>query len=378
VLGDLTYEYDKAGNRTKIGGTWARTGMPQSLTNTSYDTNNRQLSFGDKTLTYDDNGNLTTITDSSGTTIYQWNARNQLSGINGPNVNASFAYDGAGRREKKTINGSLTEFLYDGVNPVQETSGASVLANILTGLGIDEFLTRTDIVAGTTIHFLPDALGSPLALADSGGAISTDYIYEPFGRTATTGVWNTNPVQYSGRENDGNGLYYYRNRYYHPGLGRFISEDPLRFSVETSQIMEGPVGLCADRRDVSKLSENFYVYVANNPILYTDPLGLDKKPPDCKPPPGANYIGTTYWQKCTVKKMDAGCIAKALSAAAKCSNCLAAWASSSFYYFPPSCADCLRDGAGTAGCLIQCEEGYTVPVYSGEYTSGLCECRGKR
>jgi hypothetical protein len=42
-------------------------------------------------------------------------------------------YDGTGRREKKTINSNLTEFLYDNLNPVQETSGANVLANILPG-----------------------------------------------------------------------------------------------------------------------------------------------------------------------------------------------------------------------------------------------------
>src|SRR5436309_2130405 len=153
VLGDLTYEYDKAGNRTKIGGSWARTGMPEPLTTTGYDVNNRQLTFGDKNLTYDDNGNLTSITDSNGTTLYSWNARNQLTGISGPGANASFVYDGAGRRQKKTINGSLTEFLYDGLNPVQETSGATILANILTALGIDEFLTRTDMVVGTTSYF---------------------------------------------------------------------------------------------------------------------------------------------------------------------------------------------------------------------------------
>jgi hypothetical protein len=36
----------------------------------------------------------------------------------------------------------------DGVNPVQETSGATVLANILTGLEMDENPTRTDVAAG--------------------------------------------------------------------------------------------------------------------------------------------------------------------------------------------------------------------------------------
>ena len=81
MVGDLTYEYDKAGNRTKIGGSWARTGMPAPITTTSYDTNNRQLTFGDKTLAYDDNGNLQSITDSNGTTLYSWSARGPRSNL---------------------------------------------------------------------------------------------------------------------------------------------------------------------------------------------------------------------------------------------------------------------------------------------------------
>jgi len=35
-----------------------------------------------------------------------------------------------------------------------------------------------------------------------------------------------NPLQYTGREVDGTGLYYYRARYYDPVLKRFISDDP--------------------------------------------------------------------------------------------------------------------------------------------------------
>ena len=279
VIGDLTYEYDKAGNRTKISGSWARTGMPEPITTTSYDVNNRQLSFGDKTLAYDDNGNLQSITDSNGTTLYSWNARNQLVGISGPSVNASFVYDGAGRREAKVINGTTTEFLYDGLNPVQETSGATILANILPGFGIDEFLTRTDVAAGVTSTLLADALGSLVAVTDGAGVVRTEYNYEAFGRTTTTGIPNTSSYQYTGRENDEID-YYYRARYYHPMLQRFISEDlylhPMYGIATGLRNTATPLSLntlLATAKNSQSL--NLYSYSENNPVNLRDPLGLD-------------------------------------------------------------------------------------------------------
>jgi RHS repeat-associated protein len=39
-----------------------------------------------------------------------------------------------------------------------------------------------------------------------------------------------NAFLYTGWENDLTGLYYYRARYYHPTLQRFISEDPIEFA----------------------------------------------------------------------------------------------------------------------------------------------------
>ncbi|MBM2804300.1 MAG: Rhs family protein, partial [Deltaproteobacteria bacterium] len=253
VIGDLTYEYDKAGNRTKTGGN---------------DAGNRQLTFGDKTLAYDDNGNLQSITDSNGTTLYSWNARNQLVGISGPSLNASFVYDGQGRREKKTINGGLTEFLYDGINPVQESSGAAVLADILPGLGIDEFLTRTDLIAGTTSHLLRDALGSVLALADNAATVQTEYTYEPFGKSTMVGTSSSNPFQYTGREYDGAGLYYYRARYYDPSLQRFSKEDPILQAGDPAVPFLVPVLL------QNPPALHPYAYAWNSPIRMKDPLGF--------------------------------------------------------------------------------------------------------
>src|SRR5262249_32036902 len=83
------------------------------------------------------------------------------------------------------------------------------------------------------------------------GAVHTEYTYEPFGGTTVTGS-TTNPFQYTNRENDQTGLYYYRARYYDSRLGRFISEDPIGFAG----------------------SFNFYTYVQNNPIRFVDPRGL--------------------------------------------------------------------------------------------------------
>jgi RHS repeat-associated protein len=171
----------------------------------------------------------------------------------GRTVTAAFGYDGFGRRESKSIGASTTDFLYDGLNPVQEqSSGGSVTANLLTGLNIDEFFART--ASGTTSAFLADALGSTIGLVTAnGGPIATSYTYEPFGNTAGGGASNTNPYQFTGRENDGTGLYYYRARYYSPTFQRFVSQDPIDFAGGDA---------------------NLYAYGRSDPSDLLDPFGL--------------------------------------------------------------------------------------------------------
>ena len=53
------------------------------------------------------------------------------------------------------------------------------------------------------------------------------YAYSPYGESQSLGPDDGNPLQYTGRENDDTGLYYYRARYYDPVLKRFVSEDPI-------------------------------------------------------------------------------------------------------------------------------------------------------
>jgi RHS repeat-associated protein len=91
-----------------------------------------------------------------------------------------------------------------------------------------------------------------IGLADGTGTIKTSYNYSPFGKKQTTGASSDNPFTFTGREDDGTGLYYYRARYYSPDQKRFIAADPLGFGGGDS---------------------NFYAYVGNNPINFSDPTG---------------------------------------------------------------------------------------------------------
>jgi RHS repeat-associated protein len=246
-LGNLSYSYDADGRRTSSGGSLAAVTLPASVSGNTFNADNGMTGFNGTTLSYDANGNLT----GDGTNTYTWDARNHLNAISGGST-ASFVYDAFGRRASKTIGSSVTQFLYDGRNPVQELDGGnppSVTANLLTGLNIDEYFTR--IVGSTTSTLLADALGSTIGLVGSGGTIATSYTYQPFGAVTTGGAGNTNPFQFTGRENDATGLYFYRNRYYSPTYQRFIAQDPIEF--------RGGI--------------NLYAYALNNPISFRDPFG---------------------------------------------------------------------------------------------------------
>jgi RHS repeat-associated protein len=126
-----------------------------------------------------------------------------------------------------------------------------VTATYLRSLNIDEAfgVLRQD----GTYFYLFDGLSSTLALTNQAGASAVQYTYEPFGQTQSSNPAFQNPFQFTGRENDGTGLYYYRARFHSPSLHRFVSQDPM--------------GLAG--------GVNVYAYVLNNPILFTDPFGLE-------------------------------------------------------------------------------------------------------
>ncbi|HEY6252422.1 MAG TPA: RHS repeat-associated core domain-containing protein [Candidatus Angelobacter sp.] len=146
------------------------------------------------------------------------------------------------------VGTSNTGFFYNGGAITQELNGSTVTANIWNGGS--SYFQRTD--ANGSVVPLVDGLGSVLALADANGNIVTQYTYDPFGGTTTSGTASANPNQYIGQENDLTGLYYFHARYYSPALHRFISEDPLGFGG-------GDV--------------NLHAYGLNSPTNFRDPSG---------------------------------------------------------------------------------------------------------
>lgn len=149
----------------------------------------------------------------------------------------------------------------EGVNSVQELSGATVTANLLTG-GVDEVFQRTDSAGARS--FLVNALGSTRVIFRSDNqSVCFDSDYTPFGYEVQA-MSPTCPqnYKYAGYERDAEtGLDYAIMRYYNNKTGRFMTADMFSGSISHPQ------------------SDNRYSYGFNNPCTLSDPLGLD---PACK------------------------------------------------------------------------------------------------
>ncbi len=239
-----SYSYDAVGNRLSVLGSsgWA------------YDSSNELTSQPNVTYSYDSNGNTILKTDSTGTTSYAWDFENRLTSVTlpGSNGTVTFKYDPFGRRIYKSSSSGTSIFVYDGDNLIEETNASGVtVARYTQGLNIDEPLA--ELRSGTTSYYEADGLGSVTSMSNAAGALANTYAYDSFGNlTASTGTIS-NSFRYTARELDPEtGLYYYRARYYDPAIGRFISEDPIRFKGSGT---------------------NFYGYAENNPTDFVDPTG---------------------------------------------------------------------------------------------------------
>jgi RHS repeat-associated protein len=224
------------------------------------------------TLNYDDEGNVIakiSVTYDRAWT-YRYDHRNRLTHVDkrealDTTLVVEFEYDLFNRRIAKRVErpAALTEnynrvMFYNGEMIWSEetrTASDTVTTRYLTGQFIDQWIARQTSISGLEppasgpTWFLTDRMGAPYAIADAEGEVLESYEYSPFGGQTSLlspvcSMLNSSRIGFIGREYDAEiGLMYYRARYYDPGMGRFISEDPIGFGEEYVKVFpQNPSG----------------------------------------------------------------------------------------------------------------------------------------
>jgi RHS repeat-associated protein/uncharacterized repeat protein (TIGR01451 family) len=223
----ITYVYNAAGDRTEV---------INNDTVTSYASNvmNEIMQVGSASLHYDANGNLHTVTDSTGTTQYQFNDLNHLVSITAPDGTVtSFQYSPLGYLVGTNVGGTQTSYLVDPTglgNVVGSYNGSgSLIAHYIYGLGL---VSQTE-PSGTGYYDF-DASGNTVGITGASGSYINQYKYLPFGETTTVSETLPNSFTFLGQFGAmqiGNNLFYMRARDYTPATGQFLSNDPFGLGV---------------------------------------------------------------------------------------------------------------------------------------------------
>jgi RHS repeat-associated protein len=161
------------------------------------------------------------------------------------------------QRLTTTEGNATTHFLYDGLNAILERDALGKTQSTYTrglsyGGGIGGILSA--LRGSQRSHYHYDGLGSVTGLTDSASKATQIYTYDAFGNLLTQAGQVQNPYRFSSKEySPTSGLVYFGARYYDPRIGRFLTPDPLG-------MIDGP---------------NLYLYAGANPVLFSDPWGLD-------------------------------------------------------------------------------------------------------
>lgn len=208
-------------------------------------------------LEYDLNGNLTTRTNATGATTYQWDALDRLITIIHPDTSRSeFTYDGLSRRARiieKDETATVTSdkrHVWDDLQILEEraTDGTTVDkrfyyqgAELLTGSNAGNYTYRRD-------H-----LGSIREVVNSAGALAARYDYSAWGSPDLILGDLDLDFCYTGHYyHQASGLHLALFRAYDAGIAKWLSRDPI-----------GENG-----------GVNLYAYVKGNPSRLVDSLGL--------------------------------------------------------------------------------------------------------
>jgi RHS repeat-associated protein len=282
-----TFTLDAVGNRT---------GHSRVLGEWNYDANNR---LNDKGLLldavsydYDEAGNLIRKTEIGQVRQYGYDIQNRLIEVKDGNGNliARYGYDPFDRRiwkeQYRDRSGNVlaqarrSYYLYADEGLIAESRQDITLdANDSVSAGAEpaiatqygprpdaEFTTGVLFVKtknsngdDTVAYYHHDHLETPIQATDKQGNVVWSAQYNVFGRaTITTPAASpdkptiSSVLRLPGQiEDEETGLHYNWHRYYEPGVGRYVTEDP--------------IGLLG--------GINRYAYVGGNPVSYSDPTG---------------------------------------------------------------------------------------------------------
>jgi len=243
---------------------------------------------------FDAHGYRTASLDpNSHTTQYAYDATGQLTAItNVLGQVQQYQYDPVNRMTNKTYLGAgdVTRFYYDDQWRLiaEYDGGGNLLAKYVYGPEIDEPVRMTR--GGNDYYYHAAALGTVTEITDANGNVVERYTYDVYGEPQ---MWDAsgspiansqigNRLLFQGRDRDpATGLYNFRNRYYSPGLGRFVRVDPIRLQIWPNRDELGEPGFVSRRQvgeDIRLTGPNLYAFVRNDPVNRFDPLGLkDKK-----------------------------------------------------------------------------------------------------
>lgn len=268
------YEYDAFGNRI------VRKGHNET---TSYEYNElNQLILktdaeGTSTYDYDKRGNLRAVMENGNVTHeYLYGAMNRLEwAVNGNGEVAAYEYNGLGFRIGKQEGQANPAKEVGSIDPQKHIHYIVDLTKEYHNLLQKEedeqtqsFLWDGNVVSvleeNSREYYFQDELGSPIRLADVDGRLMETFGYDEFGQSLygheevhDFGV--VQPFGYTGYQHDRvSGTYFAQAREYLPEMGRFAGKDQNRYI----------------RKD-NAITWNQYIYCANNPYVYIDPMGKD-------------------------------------------------------------------------------------------------------
>jgi RHS repeat-associated protein len=264
----LSYEYDTLGNIT----------YKSDIGNYTYSHSNphQVTQAGDKTYTYDKNGNMI---NNNGTLI-EYNSYNKANKLITKNDTILFNYDTNKFRYKKQTSKYTTHYLGKSYEATTHTDGSSDMKYFIYAgdkvVSIYTDTTKTDSAPSTKyLHY--DSLNSVDTITNNLGVVESRSAYKPFTgnfllcKTAFASFGEKLKLDkygnatdkpsftnrgYTGHEHiEETHLVHMNARLYDPTIGRFTSADSMiPYMYETQ-------------------SFNRYSYVQNNPLKYTDPSG---------------------------------------------------------------------------------------------------------